>query len=436
MGKRTILTFVLISGFGIALSLWAGGSGDEDASGTVQLVIPHYKAGQNVGAKFFIPQVNRFNAAYSGIYELVIQEMPQDGYLEKMKQLAQQNRLPALIEGADAFWFEQVIASDERFYNLGPWLNENPEIRDIMIDDSVDFNTRDGKIITLPMAVVRPIGLYYNETLISPKKRVSEMSFEEFTDALGDEKIAFMTGENAWTTGLFFSALIADEPGGAEMLKSGLRERLYDYTGPIWVNAASRLQEFLTSYAAANTLGAAYADAANAFMSANAAVIPNGPWMVNDFTPDSRDKWSGGFSGGRVRGDMYPGGTAIANVSGYHWWIPATVSEREREAALAFLAFIMTPEELEAYMLAEGGTAPKLDTSEDFLIQQAANPILSDLSAGVNAETTITVSIYDVMPQSIGNIEFGKLLPKLIDGSYTPTEFLEELTKKAEETRL
>ena len=40
------------------------------------------------------------------------------------------------------------------------------------------------------------------------------------------------------------------------------------------------------------------------------------------------------------------------------------------------------------------------------------------------------------MPQSIGNIEFGKLLPKLIDGSYTPTEFLEELTKKAEETRL
>lgn len=115
---------------------------------------------------------------------------------------------------------------------------------------------------------------------------------------------------------------------------------------------------------------------------------------------------------------------------------PRPVSEREREAALAFLAFIMTPEELEAYMLAEGGTAPKLDTSEDFLIQQAANPILSDLSAGVNAETTITVSIYDVMPQSIGNIEFGKLLPKLIDGSYTPTEFLEELMKKAEETRL
>ena len=182
MGKRTILTFVLISGFGIALSLWAGGSGDEDASGTIQLVIPHYKAGQNVGAKFFISQVNRFNAAYSGIYELVIQEMPQDGYLEKMKQPAQQNRLPALIECADALWFEQVIVSDERFYNLGPWLNENPEIRDIMIDDSVDFNTRDGKIITLPMAVVRPIGLYYNETLISPEKRVSEMSFEEFAD--------------------------------------------------------------------------------------------------------------------------------------------------------------------------------------------------------------------------------------------------------------
>ena len=262
------------------------------------------------------------------------------------------------------------------------------------------------------------------------------MSFEEFADALGNEKIAFMTGENAWTTGLFFSSLIVDEPGGAEMLNAGLSEKIYDYTGPIWVNAAARLQQFLTRHASGGTLGAAYADAANAFMSAKAAVIPNGPWMVNDFASGSQDKWSGGFSGDHVRGDMYPGNTAIANVKGYHWWMPATASEAEAEAALAFLEFIMTPQELEAYMLAEGGTAPNLDASEDFLTEQAENPILSDLSTAVNSDTTITIAVYDVMPHSIGNVEFGKLLPKLIDGSFTPAEFLEELTKKAEETRL
>ena len=31
------------------------------AEGVVELTIPHYKAGENVGAVFFLPQVERFN---------------------------------------------------------------------------------------------------------------------------------------------------------------------------------------------------------------------------------------------------------------------------------------------------------------------------------------------------------------------------------------
>ena len=35
------------------------------------------------------------------------------------------------------------------------------------------------------------------------------------------------------------------------------------------------------------------------------------------------------------------------------------------------------------------------------------------------------------MPASVANIEFGKLLPSLADGSYSPEEFCEWLTQKA-----
>ena len=435
MKKCTVFILAALMLFGLVPALWAMAA-EEEAEGPVELVIPHYKAGQNVGGIFFLPQVERFNAKYEGQYHIVIEELPQDGYAAKMKLLAQQDQLPALIEGADNQWFEEVMIANDLVYDLGPWLNSHREIKSILIDDALTFNTVDGAVVSLPQAVTRPIGLFYNETMYDPGKRIGEMTFDEFADSLGRNKIAFMTSENAWTTGLFLTGLIVAEPGGAAMLKAGLMDKVYDYTGPIWLRATTRLQGFLRESASANTLGAAYADAANAFMSKSAAVIANGPWMVNDFTPDSSDKWSGGFNGNQVRGDIYPGNSAIANVMGYRWWIPASTPESEREAALAFLEFMMQPEELEAYMIAEGGTAPKLQVSQSFLEQQAQNRVMSDLATAVNADTTFTVAVYDVMPHSIQNEEFGKLLPRLLDGSFTPAEFLEALSKKAEETRM
>ena len=56
--------------------------------------------------------------------------------------------------------------------------------------------------------------------------------------------------------------------------------------------------------------------------------------------------------------------------------------------------------------------------------------------SGVEEDTTIVPAFADAIPASVASIEFGKLLPKLVDGSYTPEQFCEELTKKAAETAL
>ncbi len=435
MKRSALFALTVLLLMGLIPTVWAGGTSEAAPGGTVELVIPHYKAGQNVGARFFLPQVERFNTEYSGTYHIVIQEAPQDGYLDKIQQLAQQHQLPALIEGANPQWFEDVIIANDRVYDLGPWLTETG-IRDIIIPDALEYNTRNGRIVSLPNAVARPIELYYNETMFQPSKNVGDMTLEEFLTELGDDKIAFMTSENAWTTALFFTSLIVSQPGGAQMLRNGVLDKVYDYTGSIWLNATTELQDLLQNHATANTLGAAYADAANAFMSRNAAVIANGPWMVNDFVSDASDKWSNGFDGSHVRGVAYPGNSAIDNVMAYRWWIPAETPQPQIDAALAFLEFMMRPSELEAYMLAEGGVAPYLDVSDGYREELAKNPILSDLANSVNPDTTITVNALDVMPASVANSEFGKLLPKLLDGSFTPAAFLEELSKKAEETRM
>ena len=60
------------------------------AAAEIVVTLPHYKTGENVGAKFFEPQVARFNEKYDGQYEIVIEEITQEMYADKMKQLTQQ----------------------------------------------------------------------------------------------------------------------------------------------------------------------------------------------------------------------------------------------------------------------------------------------------------------------------------------------------------
>ena len=44
----------------------------------IELKIPTYLAGENVGAVFFLPQVERFNKKYEGKYKVVVEEVVED----------------------------------------------------------------------------------------------------------------------------------------------------------------------------------------------------------------------------------------------------------------------------------------------------------------------------------------------------------------------
>jgi raffinose/stachyose/melibiose transport system substrate-binding protein len=412
-------------------------AGSGDAKQEVVLNIPHYKSGENVGAKFFLPQVERFNQKYAGQYKIVIEEIPQDDYMQKIKLLAQQNKLPALIEGGDKVFMEEVIIANNLFYDLKPWLDSKPEIKNLMMEASIDYNTTaDGKIVSMPLIVQRPIGLYYNKEMFAAAgitKPISQMTFDEFDVALealkqaGYTPLALMTGENAWTTMLLTSALLANEPGGAEILNS--KDYVYDYTDPMWIRTFERLQKWFQNYTTDNAIGAVYADAANNFLSERTALIFNGTWMIGDFSDTS--KTSEGFKD-KVGTSIYPGGAAISSSAGYTWWIPSNLKQEEIDAALAFLEFINSPEELEAYMLAEGGNVPKLDTTPEFEAQ--LDPILAELNSSLQNDLKITVqSLEQIWPPQIANPEFGKYLPLLADGTITPQKFAEELTNMAQQ---
>lgn len=72
----------------------AGSTASADTnSGVVEVTIPSFKTGENVGAVFFEPQVERFNEKYAGKYKINLESVPQDSiFNDRIKQLAQRNK--------------------------------------------------------------------------------------------------------------------------------------------------------------------------------------------------------------------------------------------------------------------------------------------------------------------------------------------------------
>ncbi len=408
--------------------------GNNSQNGVVELKIPSYKTGENVGAVFFEPQVKRFNEKYTGKYKITLETVPQDNFSDRLKQLAQQKALPVLVQGGDPDWIKNVVIPNGLAYDLGPWINETPAIKDVLIEDSLKYCTVGGKVYVMPMATVRSIGMFYNSSMWKSEKDINTLTVDEFMTELGDQKIAFSTAENGWVAGLMYTALIANQDGGKELLASGAQNKIVDLNKPAFVNAAAQLQKMLQKNAASNSIGATYPDAANAFMSKQASIIANGPWMAAEFEEKNSANWSNGFNGADIRASFYPGGIGIANTSTYgEWWVSASASEKELECAKAFLEFIYSPNELEAFMLAEGGEAPNLKYSDSFKEKQSKSQILFDLAEDATSNATFVPCFLDIVPNSVANSDFGRLLPSLADGTYTPEKFCEMLSKAAAE---
>lgn len=405
------------------------------------ITIPSYMVGENAGAVYFEPAVERFNAQNAGTYKILLEEVTEADYFAQMSRLAQTGNLPLIVCGAPsttADFVDTVLVPNNFYYPMNDFLASHPEIAALCLDSSTQYSTLDnGDIVGLPSVYVPTVGLFYNDALYTPSKPIAEMTIDEFVADLGENKFAFQTVDNAWTSMLLLSAIVANEPGGAELLAQYDGSTLYDYNQTPIINAVKKLAEIWPDHAASNALGAAYADAANAFMSNNAAVICNGPWMNGEFIPDASANWSNGFDGASVHGDVYPGNIALANTAAYGRWIVTNnyKSDAELACALAFIEFLYSQEELEAFMLIEGGQCPNMNYSEGFLSQLSASALLAEQSAAVTPETKILPNIATIMPASVAEQVFAADLVQLVNGAMSAEEFCADLTLKAEETR-
>ncbi len=429
--RKKLLSVLLASVMALSLCVIPASADD-----TISITIPTYYVGENVGAVYFEPAVERFNEQNEGKYEVKLEEVVESGYADKISQLAQTGDIPILISGITKEMMETVLIPRNLYYPMNDFLDEHPEIADLCLDSSVEYCTLDnGDIVSVPIVTVSNMGLYYNSDMYSPDGNICDMTMDDFLDSLGDNKIAFQTVDNAWTTMLFYSALVANEDGGAELLQSYDGEVCYDFTDDAFVKAAEKLVDVWDKYAANNSLGAAYADAANGFMSDASAVIFNGSWMNSEFSEDSSDNWSNGFDGANVVSDYFPGNVALGSEVGYGRWIMTNNgTDEELECAQAFLAFLYSQDELEQFALTEGCQIPNMTYSDDFLDALNQDPLVARQTELVTEDTLIVPTVADIMVTSVADSVFANDLVQLVNGAITPEDFCQDLTKKSQES--
>lgn len=414
----------------------ASSAAGNETAGEVTITLPTYRAGEDAGAKFFLPQVERFNKKYEGQYKIVIEESPQNTHGDRIKQLAQQNQLPPMFQVNDKVWIKDYLVANNRLEDLAPLLESNPEMKKLMFQESIDYCTIDGKVIALPLTVLRPTGLYYNSALFAPEKPITEYSWEEFSTALGDNQIAYQTAEGGWTVSLMLTGMIGSIEGGQEILRKGAtEEKITDFNNPVIIEAVGLLQDSMMKHSWSGAVGAVYADAANTFYANQTAVLPDGTWIINKMQPteENQKEWSNGFDGTKVVGDFYPGNVAISDPYVYDWMVSAGLPEDQKNLCFAFLAFISSPEEIEAFILAEGGMSPNLEYSQAFMDEISKNTLLTDFSTKTNDKTTFVPYFNSCVEDSLFRGEFTNLLTPLSKGQITPEEFCQKLTLAAQE---
>lgn len=204
--KKRVLSILLVAAMTASLAACGGSDSSNNSasgSGEITLTIPTFCVGENVGAVYFEPAVERFNEANKGKYHIELEEVVEASYTDKISQLAQSDSLPTLIQTPDIEWIKTAMIPGKLYYPMNDFLDEHPEIKELCVDSSLEYCTlENGDIISVPAVTLSNTGLYYNSALYSPEKTVSSMTMDEFISSLGDNKFALQTVDNAWTSAL------------------------------------------------------------------------------------------------------------------------------------------------------------------------------------------------------------------------------------------
>lgn len=278
----------------------AGGAGASSGDKVVLNVI-NYHVGTDYAAEYYEYLFSEFQKTEEGKnIEFKFEEIPTtDAYNQKIKLLISSGDLPDIVFNGGNNITELAVRSG-KVQDLTPFFEEDPEWKALFDEESLKFNSVDGKIYGVPVS--KEISyIYYNKELFAQAglqaPEVAYETWDEFFAACDTFKekgiipLGMDTADLGWLSNLWYSGLIgtSGEAGNTFM------NMMYptDYSTPEVLKATEHLQKMLSQYTTADAVGGKYDTMATHFFNSEVAMIPNGPWMIPDIR--STEKAPEGF---------------------------------------------------------------------------------------------------------------------------------------------
>lgn len=429
LALAALMTAGCLSGCGGGGETTDEGASTESTGEEIVINYPTFQCGVNTAAPVVDQLIEEFNAEYAGKYRIQKEDVPGDAnYVDKIKVQLGTGDLPPVVYGGGYNLLDLALAKDV-VVDLTPYVEADPEWKALYSDVALTTNSRDGKIYA-SSSEGSLVGYFYNQELFE-KAGIAESAktWDEFWEqcdklkAAGITPLALDTADSAWVTSLWAGAMIAtsgDE--GYEFMK---QMNPIDYNNQPTIDAFTNVQKMLQEYTTLDAIGGKYEHAANNFLSGQAAMIANGPWMIGDFSDET--KTTADFAD-KVGVAIFPGNFVYdAPIQGY--FVTKQDDPALEEAAVEMVKFF-TSAHAQQVALEVQGMVPASSTVEITETAKQNYPLLVeflDLAEGAtvrtdNLQATMYPNLLDVVSQD---------LPLLASGEMTPTEFCQTLSTEA-----
>ena len=385
----------------------------------VTLTWPCIWVGVDSKASTIAKFVQEFNEQNKGKIEVVIEENSDyQAYRDKLRTTVSAGNAPDFftIDSDIPFYLQSGKLLDLTEAVNSGWAND-------FVSGALDNTTVDGKVYAIPYEMaVTPV--MYNKKLL---KQAGWDKFPETFDELwqcaedlkaaGITPFSQMTGENAWTTMLWYSQVLV-AIGGPDIYENP--------NDPAYVQAAEVIKKMF-DYTTKDAVGAGASVSGGHFLAEETAIFMNGPWYIGRLRSDGQNNMYENvaiapcpvYEGGKGSKGGYIGNPQALLAAG------ATDDKDKANAAIELMKYLTNPERVTELSAAAGSLfyVKSADTGVEM------ERLQSEMIKQVNEAPYIVGHFQYMNPPAVYN-ELPMALSGLVLGELTPEQFVEQLNSK------